>query len=126
MKKSFTLFVLYSFFLFAFAQVSVAQQIITVPYSMGFEEDESTELSNWVLNPGANASKCVDQWYVGEAVKSDGKKALYISSDQGASAMFGVAKNVQYAYRDLQLPKGVYPYRAFLLIICINNSSSKL
>lgn len=108
MKKSFTLFVLYSFFLFAFAQVSVAQQIITVPYSMGFEEDESTELSNWVLNPGANASKCVDQWYVGEAVKSDGKQALYISSDKGASAMFGVAKNVQYAYRDLQLPKGVY------------------
>ena len=91
-----------------FVQVSVAQQFITVPYSMGFEESDSVELGNWVLNPGTNATLCTDQWYVGEAVKSDGKRSLYISSDQGASAMFGVAQNVQYAYRDFVVAKGSY------------------
>lgn len=91
-----------------FVQVSVAQQLITVPYSMGFEESDSVELGNWELNPGVNAMKCTDQWYVGEAIKSDGKRSLYISSDQGASAMFGVARNVQYAYRDFVVAKGVY------------------
>ena len=89
-------------------QQSVAQSQITVPYSMGFEESDNVELGNWVLNPGTNATLCTDQWYVGEAVKSDGKRSLYISSDQGASAVFGVAQNVQYAYRDFMLPKGTY------------------
>ena len=89
-------------------QQSVAQSQITVPYSMGFEESDNVELGNWVLNSGTNATLCTDQWYVGEAVKSDGKRSLYISSDQGASAVFGVAQNVQYAYRDFMLPKGTY------------------
>ena len=31
-------------------QQSVAQSQITVPYSMGFEESDSVELGNWVLN----------------------------------------------------------------------------
>lgn len=91
-----------------FSLQTTAQSLISVPYSMGFELEDSVELANWVLNPGVNASKCVDQWYVGEAVKSEGRQSLYISSDEGASAMFGVAQNVQYVYRDFQLPKGQY------------------
>lgn len=81
---------------------------ISVPFSVGFEESDSLELKNWVLNPGVNASKCVDQWVVGEAAKSTGERSLYISADNGASACFGIARNVQYAYRDISLPKGVY------------------
>ena len=91
-----------------FAQPAFSQAAIVAPYSMGFELEDSVELANWVLNPGTNASKCTDQWVVGDAIRSDGKSALYISSDQGASAKFGVAKNVQYVYRDFTLPKGNY------------------
>ena len=105
-------------------QQSVAQSQITVPYSMGFEESDSVELGNWVLNSGTNATLCTDQWYVGEAVKSDGKRSLYISSDQGASAMFGVAQNVQYAYRDFVLEKG--PYEISFDWACVGNPEAVL
>lgn len=107
MKRNFLILLMALVAIFA-GQHSVAQSVISIPYSMGFEDEESIELTNWVLNPGANASRCTDQWVVGEAVKSDGRSSLYISSDQGESAMFGVANNVQYAYRDFVLPKGVY------------------
>ena len=105
-------------------QQSVAQSQITVPYSMGFEESDNVELGDWVLNPGTNATLCTDQWYVGEAVKSDGKRSLYISSDQGASAMFGVAQNVQYAYRDFVLEKG--PYEISFDWACVGNPEAVL
>ena len=105
-------------------QQSVAQSQITVPYSMGFEESDNVELGDWVLNPGTNATLCTDQWYVGEAVKSDGKRSLYISSDQGASAMFGVAQNVQYAYRDFVLEKG--PYEISFDWVCVGNPEAVL
>lgn len=91
-----------------YSQDAVPASVISVPYSMGFEPEDAVEMSDWVLNPGANASSCTDQWCVGNAVKSDGKQSLYISSDGGASAVFGIAQNVQYAYRDFVLPKGVY------------------
>lgn len=91
-----------------FVQVAVAQSVINVPYFMGFELEDSLELGEWVLNPGPNAGRCTDQWVVGEAVRSEGKASLYISSDQGESAEFGVTKNVQYAYRDFTVPKGHY------------------
>ena len=81
---------------------------ITAPYSFGFEEQEQAELSNWVLNPGVLGGKCTDQWVVGQAVKSEGKNSLYISCDGGANAAFGVANNVQYAYRDFTIPQGQY------------------
>ena len=105
-------------------QQSVAQSQITVPYSMGFEESDNVELGDWVLNPGTNATLCTDYWYVGEAVKSDGKRSLYISSDQGASAMFGVAQNVQYAYRDFVLEKG--PYEISFDWVCVGNPEAVL
>ena len=105
MRKLYTLGIA----LLLIGQTAMAQSAaITVPYVMGFEEADSLELKNWVLNPGANAGKCTDQWVVGEAVKSEGRRALYISADGGVHARFGVAKNVQYVYRDLILPKGTY------------------
>lgn len=85
-----------------------AQTAITVPYSFGFEEDETQELSNWVLNPGAKASQCKDQWMVGTAAQKEGERSLYISQDGGENCSFGVEPNVQYAYRDFVLPMGYY------------------
>ena len=81
---------------------------ISVPYSMGFEETDAADMSNWVLNPGANGDKCVDQWVVGEATSSIGHRALYISANDGMDATFGVGTNIQYAYRDFVVPKGTY------------------
>ena len=81
---------------------------ITVPYSFGFEDSEAVEFANWVFNPGALGSACVDQWEIGSAVKSSGRSSLYISCDGGESANFGTGTTVQYAYRDFTLPQGQY------------------
>lgn len=107
-----------------FSLQTTAQSLISAPYSMGFELEDSVELANWVLNPGANASRCVDQWYIGESVRSDGRQSLYISCDQGVSAEFGVAKNVQYAYRDFVLEKG--PYEISFDWACVGNPEAVL
>jgi len=92
------------------SSVVMAQTQTRVPYSMGFEDSESAELSNWVLNPGTAASACMDQWTVGGATHSSGSKALYISADGGVSAEFGYQKDVQYVYRDFYLAKGNYDF----------------
>lgn len=91
-----------------FTQNTYAQSGISAPYFLGFEESDAVELSNWVLNPGPLADQCPDKWVVGDAVHNEGKQSLYISSDGGESAMFGVATNVQYAYRDFTIPAGQY------------------
>lgn len=80
----------------------------TVPYSFSFEEDESAELSKWVLNPGANTADLKDQWVIGKAVHSDGRRAAYISNNGGADASYDVTTNTQYMYRDFVLPPGQY------------------
>jgi len=86
----------------------VRAQAISVPYSMSFEESDSVEMQQWELNPGAKGSLCADQWVVGTATHSSGKRALYISADGGESACFDSTQNVQYAYRDIILPKANY------------------
>lgn len=91
----------------AFSYVQ-AQAPISVPYQFGFESTETAEMANWVLNPGTNSSRCVDAWAVGTATKSSGKQSLYISNDAGVDAQFGVGANVQYAYRDFTIARGVY------------------
>ncbi len=111
MKQSLHLCILVSLFL-SLGVVSLSAQstdpTISIPYSMSFEKGDSVELQNWVLNPGRKASLCPEQWMVGEATANDGKQALYISADDGVTEHFGVARNVQYAYRDVLLPKGSY------------------
>ncbi|MCQ2342609.1 MAG: fibronectin type III domain-containing protein [Paludibacteraceae bacterium] len=83
-------------------------QTITVPYFMGFEDAESAELSNWVLNSGAQAASCADRWIVGSSQKSSGSKALYIATGGSTAAQFGSDPCLQYAYRDIVLPNGMY------------------
>lgn len=85
-------------------------QMMSVPYSMDFEVAEQAEINNWVINPGANAAACPDQWVVGNSTHSAGRRALYISCDGGISTKYTVAKNVQYVYRDVMLPAGKYVF----------------
>lgn len=84
-------------------------QMMSVPYSMDWEVAEQAEISNWVLNPGANAASCPDQWVVGTATHSAGRRSLYISCN-GAENKYTVARNVQYVYRDVMLPAGKYVF----------------
>lgn len=81
---------------------------LRVPYAMGFEAEEDAELANWHLNPGVQAVGCRDQWYVGEAVKSDGHRSMYISCDTARSAQFWWKPCLQYVYRDVELEPGTY------------------
>lgn len=83
----------------------VTAQNVSLPYQMNFEENESAELNNWNLNPGANAPALLDQWVVGKSVHSAGRQALYISNN-GRDAQFDSVPGVQYAYRDMVLPAG--------------------
>ena len=84
-----------------------AQSQVSIPYMMSFEVADSVEWQNWHINEGANAAACPDQWMVGSDQKSDGSRSLYIS-DNGNTAHFGAAQNIQFAYRDFVLPQGNY------------------
>lgn len=78
-----------------------AQQI-SVPWTCGFEADETAEISQWVLNPGTSDAK--DQWTIGTAVRSVRKQSLYISSDGGMTASYGNSRNIVMAYRLINMP----------------------
>lgn len=90
-----------------FAGLLSAQLQVSIPYQMSFEEADSAEWVNWHINEGATPQTCRDYWMVGEDQHSDGKRSLYIS-DNGFTAHFGAARNIQFAYRDFQLPQGNY------------------
>ena len=107
-----------------FTQNTYAQSGVSAPYFLGFEESDAVELSEWVLNPGPLADQCPDKWVVGDAVHNEGRRSLYISSDGGANAAFGVAKNVQYAYRDFTIPAG--QYEVSFDWACMGNSNAFL
>ncbi len=86
-------------------------QNVTIPYEMSFEATgaDATEITNWVLNTGAQASACNDLWGVGNSVHSDGKQALYVTStDTTTTPSYGSQANLQFAYRDFKLPAGSY------------------
>lgn len=108
MKRTFLLSILLlisSVFTLKSAQVS-----INAPYSMGFEAygADSIEISNWVLNPGPQASACRDRWVIGSDAREIGLQSLYISCDTPPSASFGSRPCTQYVYRDFALPAGMY------------------
>ena len=105
------------------------QTFETLPYEFGFEDTEATELSKWVLNPGMGVyatDSLIDQWCVGEALRSSGDKGLYMSNSGGENSevgkrdlivnqmtgeielIIGNPKYVQFAYRDFALPTGNY------------------
>ena len=84
------------------------QTAISVPYAFSFEESESAELANWVFNPGEGTDQLKDQWVVGKATHSDGKRSAYISTNGGEDANFATTTNMQYLYREFTLPAGQY------------------
>ena len=90
---------------YAYAQNPVQ---ISVPYSMGFELGDSAKLSQWRLNDGADLSICKERWVIGTAVKTEGKRSLYISYDEGATCTFDTVWNTSYAYFDFTIPSGQY------------------
>ena len=90
---------------YAYAQNPVQ---ISVPYSMGFELEDSAKLSQWRLNDGADLSICKERWVIGTAVKTEGKRSLYISYDEGATCTFDTIWNTSYAYFDFTIPSGQY------------------
>ena len=69
-----------------------------IPYSCSFEESEN--LSNWVMNYGAAKT---DKWIVGTAVHSEGKRAMYISSD-GQNPVYGSKPNIVISYLRFKFP----------------------
>ena len=81
-------------------------QLINVPYMCGFED--SVEVSNWVLNYGADGPNCKEQWVVGNGARSEGRNGLYISND-GYSAAYGVNSNIVVAYREFSVSEHI-PY----------------
>ena len=90
---------------YAYAQNPVQ---ISVPYSMGFELGDSAKLRQWHLNDGADLSICKERWVIGTAVKTEGKRSLYISYDEGATCTFDTVWNTSYAYFDFTIPSGQY------------------
>lgn len=95
---------------FLFCSYAYAQNPgqISVPYSMGFELEDSAKLSQWRLNDGADLSICKERWVIGTAVKTEGKRSLYISYDEGATCTFDTVWNTSYAYFDFTIPSGQY------------------
>lgn len=86
--------------LLTISAVTQAQQI-PIPFLCGFEEQ--SEVNQWQLNEGTpNAN---DQWVIGKATHSEGKQALYISSDGGSSTVYGDKPNIVMAYRVITFPK---------------------
>ena len=88
--------------------MAISAQQIRIPWSCGFEEDETAEISQWVLNPGT--SDAADQWTIGNAVRSVRKQSLYISSDGGVTASFGKKRDIVMAYRLINLPEQAKEY----------------
>ena len=82
---------------------------VTVPYKMSFEQADAAELALWQLNTGSDASLCEDQWVVGNALRSDGKRSLYIVAGGQTEPSYGSGHpNVQFCYRDFELQQGSY------------------
>ena len=88
--------------------VWIHAQKISVPWTCGFEEDETAEISQWFLNPGTSGAQ--DQWVVGKSVRSERKQSLYISTDNGLTASHGSKRNIVIAYRLINLPERAKEY----------------
>ena len=79
---------------FAWSQVAT-----TFPYECSFEEGE--DLSAWTLNYGNQNT--TDQWMVGTAVHSEGRRSLYISAD-GQNPNYGKTPNISVAVLKYKFP----------------------
>ena len=96
MKRILFLHIILLFSLLAWSQ----NPATGLPYECSFEESE--DLSAWQLNPRTQSA--VDQWIFGTAVHSEGRRALYISSD-GQNDVMGKTSNVTVAYLRYKFPE---------------------
>lgn len=87
--------------LLSISAVTQATPQIRVPWQCSFEETE--DLSDWILNQGTSAAQ--DQWVIGDATRSDGKRSLYISTNGGQMAIAGGNQNTVMAYRKIHFPE---------------------
>ena len=94
MKRLLFLHIILLFATFAWAQDDA------LPFECSFEESE--DLSRWVLNP--LTPNAADQWMIGTAVHSDGRRALYISAD-GVDPNYNKKPNVVAAYMTFKFPE---------------------
>ena len=98
MRKLLTYIVLF------FSVTAWAQNGTTVasglPYECSFEESET--LTPWMLNYHA-PTNAVDKWIFGTAVHSEGKRAMYISTDD-ANPNYGKKQNISIAYLRYKFP----------------------
>ena len=76
-----------------------AQVATTFPYECSFEEGE--DLSAWTLNYGNQNT--TDQWMVGTAVHSEGRRSLYISAD-GQNPNYGKKPNIAVSVLKYKFP----------------------
>ena len=98
---------LLSYLLMVGLVVCAQNTVITLPYTCSFEQSETAEISNWVVNAGADGVNCNDQWMIGTLEHNDGKQSLYISCDAGKTAMYGSKKNLVVAYRVFEFSETV-------------------
>ena len=73
-----------------------------LPYFCGFETDE--DLSAWRFVHGNNRNR----WEIGSAAAFKGERSLYISADGGATLGYVNTPALSVAYREFDLPVGVY------------------
>lgn len=98
---------LLSYLLMVGLVVCAQNTVVTVPYTCSFEQSETAEINNWVVNAGADGENCNDQWMIGGLEHNDGKQSLYISCDTGKTAMYGSKKNLVVAYRVFEFSETV-------------------
>lgn len=102
MRKSLITYIALLFSALAFAQTPIATAF---PYSCSFEESE--DLSAWTLNY-LTGTQTKDQWMYGDGAHSEGRRAMYISSNN-KSPRYGNQPNIVVSYLRYQFPqKGVY------------------
>ena len=92
----------------AFVSAAFAQTQIGIPYSYSFEDAETAENGEWVIDGGDAADDGDDVWYRGSATFSDGQKSLYISHDGGVNPFYGREKGIVVAYRRMSIRQGTY------------------
>lgn len=95
MRKIILLHIILLFSVLAWAQTPATG----LPYECSFEESEI--LSAWTLNPLTPTA--ADKWMIGDAVHSEGRRALYVSTN-GQSPSYSDRRNVVVAYLTYKFP----------------------
>lgn len=75
-------------------------------YTCDFED--STEVKQWILNPGNQGPKCENRWHIGQGSNNGGSQGLYISSDGGTTDRYSLNADFTVAHRTIRLAPGEY------------------